>query len=140
MLTSSSGTNYVIHENEDVDQYGSFPIPAEILLYQSQPESLVNQNEILKEARYKIIQNDRFSWKKNHVRTYRYDDSKYIKMILGYHATFFLLHAFESCMKFNFGPQIYIHIWCDYFMSESLVYTSNMQKLILQQRQLFLFA
>ena len=26
---------------------------------------------------------------KNHMRTYRYDDSKYNKIILGYHATFF---------------------------------------------------
>ena len=26
---------------------------------------------------------------KNHMQTYRYDDSKYTKMILGYHATFF---------------------------------------------------
>ena len=26
---------------------------------------------------------------KNHVHTYRYDDSKYTKMILGHHATFF---------------------------------------------------
>ena len=30
----------------------------------------------------------------------------------------FLLHAFESCMKFNFGPKISIHMWCDYFMFE----------------------
>ena len=67
---------------------------------------------------------------KNHVWTYRYDDSKYTKIILGYDATF-LLHAFESCMKFNFGPQICIHIWCDYFMPESLVYAANLQKLIL---------
>ena len=83
----------------------------------------------LKEARYKIIRNDRFSWK-NRMRTYPYDDSKYTKIILGYHATF-LPHAFESCMKFNFGPQICIHIWCDYLMSESLVYKANPQKLIL---------
>ena len=67
---------------------------------------------------------------KSHVRTYHYNDSKYNKMILGYHATF-LLHAFESCIKFNFGPQICIHIWCDYFMSESLIYTANLQKSIL---------
>ena len=50
-------------------------------------------------------------------------------MILGYHAIF-LLHAFESCMKFNFGPQICIHIWYDYYMYESLVYTANLQKFI----------
>ena len=36
---------------------------------------------MIKEARYKIIQNDILSWK-NHVRTYRYDDSKYSKMIV----------------------------------------------------------
>ena len=46
MLTSSSGTNYVLNEHEDVDQYGSFSIPSELVLYQSTPESLVNQNEI----------------------------------------------------------------------------------------------
>ena len=47
VLTSSSGTNYVLNEHEDVDQYGSFSIPSELVLYQSHPESLVNQNEIL---------------------------------------------------------------------------------------------
>ena len=47
MLTSSSGTNYVPNEHEGVDQYGSFSIPFELVLYQSHPESLVNQNEIL---------------------------------------------------------------------------------------------
>ena len=47
MLTSSSGTNYVLNEHEDVDQYGSFAIPSEIIPYQSYPESLVNQNEII---------------------------------------------------------------------------------------------
>ena len=26
----------------------------------------------------------------------------------------FLLDAFEICMKFTFGLQISIHIWCDY--------------------------
>ena len=46
MLTSSSGTNYVLNEHDDVDQYSSFAIPSEIMLYQSHPESLVNQNEI----------------------------------------------------------------------------------------------
>ena len=45
MLTSSSGTN-VPNEQEDIDQYGSFSIPSELGLYQSHPESLVNQNEI----------------------------------------------------------------------------------------------
>ena len=47
MLTSSSGTNCVLNEHEDVDPYGSFAIPSEIMLYQSHPESLVNQNEIV---------------------------------------------------------------------------------------------
>ena len=47
MLTSSAGTNYVLNEHEDVDQYGSFAIPSELMLYSSQPKSLGNQNEIL---------------------------------------------------------------------------------------------
>ena len=47
VLTSSSGTNYVPNEHEDIDQYGSFTLPSELVLYQSHPESLVNQNEIL---------------------------------------------------------------------------------------------
>ena len=47
VLTSSSGTNYVPNEHEGVDQYGSFSIPSELVLYQSHSESLVNQNEIL---------------------------------------------------------------------------------------------
>ena len=46
MLTSSSGTNHVLNEHEDVDQYSLFAIPSEIMLYQSHPESLVNQSEI----------------------------------------------------------------------------------------------
>ena len=46
MLTISSGTDYVLNEHEDVDQYGSFAIPSEKMLYQSHPESLVNQNAI----------------------------------------------------------------------------------------------
>ena len=46
VLTSSSGTNYVPNEHEDIGQYGSFSIPFELGLYQSHPESLVNQNEI----------------------------------------------------------------------------------------------
>ena len=32
---------------EGFDQYGSFSIPSELVLYQSHPESLVNQTEIL---------------------------------------------------------------------------------------------
>ena len=47
MFTSSSGTNYVPNEHEGVDQYGSFSIPSELVLYQSHLESLVNRNEIL---------------------------------------------------------------------------------------------
>ena len=47
VLTNSSGTNYVANEHEGVDQYGSLSIPSELVLYQSHPESLVNQNEIL---------------------------------------------------------------------------------------------
>ena len=46
MLTSSSGTNYVPNEHEGVDQYGSFSIASKLMLYQSHPESLVNENEI----------------------------------------------------------------------------------------------
>ena len=46
VLTSSSSTNYVRNEHEGVNEYGSFSIPSELLLYQSHPESLVNQNEI----------------------------------------------------------------------------------------------
>ena len=44
---SYSDTNYVPNEHEGVDQYGSFAIPSELVLHQSHPESLVNQNEIL---------------------------------------------------------------------------------------------
>ena len=43
----SSDTNYVPNEHEDADQYDSFLVPSELVLYQSHPESLVNQNEIL---------------------------------------------------------------------------------------------
>ena len=56
---------------------------------------IFSQCNWLKGACYKIIQNDRFSWKKNHVRTYRYDDSEYTKMILGYHALFFRYMHFK---------------------------------------------
>ena len=47
VLTSSIGTNYGLNEHEDFDQYGSFAMPSEVVLCQSHPESLVNQNEIL---------------------------------------------------------------------------------------------
>ena len=46
VLTSSSGTNYVLNMHEDVDQYDSYAIPTKIMPYQSYPKSLVNQNEI----------------------------------------------------------------------------------------------
>ena len=46
---TSHGMNYVLNEHKDFDQFGSFTIPSEIVLYQSNPESLVNQNEILSE-------------------------------------------------------------------------------------------
>ena len=42
MLTSSSGTNYVPNEHEDIDQYGSFTIPSKVMPYQSHPASLVD--------------------------------------------------------------------------------------------------
>ena len=47
VLMSSSGTNYVPNEHEGVEQYGSFALPHDLMLYESHPESLVNQNEIL---------------------------------------------------------------------------------------------
>ena len=46
MLTSSSGTNYVLNEHGDFDQYGSFEIPSEIMPCKSYLVSLGNQNEI----------------------------------------------------------------------------------------------
>ena len=33
VLTSSSGTNYVPNEHEDIDQYGSFTIPSKVMPY-----------------------------------------------------------------------------------------------------------
>ena len=33
VLTSSSGTNYVPNEHEDIDQYGSFTIPSTVMPY-----------------------------------------------------------------------------------------------------------
>ena len=46
MLTSSSGTNCVPNEHEDVDQYDSYAIPSKLMLCWSYTVSLVNQNEI----------------------------------------------------------------------------------------------
>ena len=45
VLTSSSGTNYVLNDHEGIDQYGSFST-IRVSAIQSHPESLVNQNEI----------------------------------------------------------------------------------------------
>ena len=47
MLTSSSGTNYVPNEHEDVDQYGSFSKPSKIMPCLSYPVSLENQMKSL---------------------------------------------------------------------------------------------
>ena len=47
VLTSSSGTNYVPDEHKGADQYDSFALPSDSMLYQRHPESLGNQNEIL---------------------------------------------------------------------------------------------
>ena len=47
VLTSSPGINHVPNEHEDIDQYASFIIPSELVLYQSHSASLVNQNESL---------------------------------------------------------------------------------------------
>ena len=46
VLTSSYDSNYVPNGHEDIDKYGSFALPSEIIPYQSYPESIVNQNEI----------------------------------------------------------------------------------------------
>ena len=47
MLISSSGTNNVINEQENVYQYGPYAIPSEVMPCYNYPESLVNQFEIL---------------------------------------------------------------------------------------------
>ena len=46
MLMTSLGTNYLLIEHEDVNQYGSIAIPSNITPHQSYPESLVDQNEL----------------------------------------------------------------------------------------------
>ena len=46
-LTSTTGTNYVLNEHEDVDQCDTYAIPSEIMPCYSYPTSLVNQNEIM---------------------------------------------------------------------------------------------
>ena len=55
---------------------------------------------------------------------------KYTKIILGYHTTFFAACIWKL-HEIQFGPKISFYIWCDYFMSESLVYTANLQNMIL---------
>ena len=50
VVTSSSDSNYVLNK-QGFDQYGSFAIQSELVLYQSHPESL-NQNEILIELHF----------------------------------------------------------------------------------------
>ena len=47
MLTSSSGTNYVLYEHEDVGQYGPYVILSEGMPCYRYPASLLNQFEIL---------------------------------------------------------------------------------------------
>ena len=42
MFMSSSGTNYVLHDHGDLGQCGPYAIPSEIVLYYSQPASLVD--------------------------------------------------------------------------------------------------
>ena len=77
----------------------------------------LHHSGFLKEARYKIIQNDRFSWKKNNTQTYRYDDSKYTKIILGYHATFFATCIWKLHEIQFWTPNLYsymmwlFHVW-----------------------------
>ena len=48
VLRSSSDSNYVPNEHEDVDQYDPYCYakPSEIMPHKNYPESLVNQNEI----------------------------------------------------------------------------------------------
>ena len=46
MLTSSSGTNYVLNKHEDVCQYGPYMILSEVMPCYRYPASLLNQFEI----------------------------------------------------------------------------------------------
>ena len=43
---SSSGTDYVFNEHEDVGQYGPYTIPSEVMPCYSYPACLTNQFEI----------------------------------------------------------------------------------------------
>ena len=47
MLASSSGTNYVLNEHEDVGQYGPYVILSEVIPGYRYPASLLDQFEIL---------------------------------------------------------------------------------------------
>ena len=47
VLTSSSGTNYVLNEHEDFDKYDPYAIPSEVLPCSSYLASLVNQTNII---------------------------------------------------------------------------------------------
>ena len=47
MSTSSSGTNYVLNEHEDVAQYGPYVILSEVMPCYRYPASLLDQFEIL---------------------------------------------------------------------------------------------
>ena len=47
MLISSSGTNYVLNDHEEVGQYGPYVILSEVMPRNSYPASFVNQFEIL---------------------------------------------------------------------------------------------
>ena len=47
MLASSSGTNYVLNEHEDVGQYGPYVILSEVIPCYRYPASLLDQFEIL---------------------------------------------------------------------------------------------
>ena len=52
VLSSSSGTNYVPNEHEGVDQYGSFSISSELVLYESHLETwLIKMKSLL---RYRV--------------------------------------------------------------------------------------
>ena len=47
MLTSPSGTNYVLNEHEDAGQYGPYVILSEVMPCYRYPASLLDQFEIL---------------------------------------------------------------------------------------------
>ena len=47
MLTTSFGTNYVLNEHEDIDQYGPYAIPSDVMSRCNYPASLVNQFDII---------------------------------------------------------------------------------------------